>query len=155
MLQKIELPYTKKKTTDSMTSGLRSHPFAMYFVYAKDAQSVITGPSEDVEAYIEKHFPRCIYRYTFWKDGRQRGGWGSTLCVYIRHHACGEPFKRTQGRQDTYISVVTRDGWIPDALVLRRMTHKWLPIYDRALTKAENRGLSSWQILQNKTVEKA
>jgi len=84
-----------------------------------------------------------LYRYTYWKNGLSRGGWHSSGQVYIKQiseydiinprHQNHRYTRKDIGKHE--ILIFTGDK--PTVLLVRRVPHKWLPVYDKALTLAE------------------
>lgn len=61
----------------------KDRPLAMYFVYSPKGNFLIKGNADLVRDYVDKEFPVCIYRYTFWEKGISRGNWrGNGLFVH-------------------------------------------------------------------------
>lgn len=108
--------------------GAKSEPFVIYFVYSKEGAFVVKGMSSRVESYVYQRFPRCVYRYTMWSEGKSRGGWNSTMCVYIR------PVENDAGKRRCEISVYN-DKKCMASIDVRRVPKKWLSIYDMASAK--------------------
>lgn len=101
-----------------------THPFAMYFVYTSNGSFVVKGMSEEVKHYVHQRYPRSIYYYSFWKQGQQRGSWGSPLRIYFG-------YKKIRGRSMYQISVYD-DKKLYASINVRRVPRKWLEIYDSA-----------------------
>jgi len=103
-----------------------SRPFTIYFVYAPEGNFVVKGMAPQVEEYVRKRFPICLCRYTFWQKGKSRGGWKSSQYLQL--------FIEKKGKR-YYVSMATEEGWQADVMSFRRVPHKWLPEYNKALVQ--------------------
>ena len=93
--------------------------------------------ANEVRKYINERFPKFISQYTFWHKGKSRGGWkaSNNLQLFI--------LKKGDGR--FYVSMATKEKWEPDMMSFRRVPHRWLPVYDKALTKDEQHSIREKQ----------
>ena len=121
-LTKIDLTDPQDRIKGSSTWRQRTSPYAVYFVYAPQGNYMITGYDKKVEPYVDKHFPKCIYRYTFWKKGSSRGSWvfNGVKC-YI-----DTPDKKN----NKYVFYSCGVNGKIEHLKLRRIPNKWIPEYD-------------------------
>lgn len=118
-----------------------SEPWTMAFVYTPNGEDdcVVQGMSKEVETYIRQHFPKAIWSYTYWLNGKSRGGWNSTHDIYMFHRHVGKNGRRSLekgSKQRWEISVYENSKLIFQA-IFRRVPHKWLPIYDKASVKQD------------------
>lgn len=102
-------------------------PFTIAFVYTPDGSCVVKGMCDDVTDYIKKYFPRCFYRYTHWDNGEHRGDW-----ITPRNFGLYINYKKHNGHMCYHIDISTKNGFKENVLILRRMVHHWLPIFDTA-----------------------
>lgn len=119
---------------------VHTHPFTICFVYPKNGENfVVTGPHEVVDAYLKKFTATmpCFWRWTYWKDGENRGGWSATH-FYIVSKAKREKkddwgIVQRRGPVAHEISGYSEDGKVVASFMLRRMPHRWIPEFDRFL----------------------
>jgi hypothetical protein len=110
-----------------------SKPYAIYFVYSKCGRKcVVKGMSEEVREFCQKNFPEALLRYTFWKDGRSRGGWTFTKPkIYAQEISRilssdeNEKCKKRRG-----IRVIKYYDNRFEEFYFRRMPKKWIPEFD-------------------------
>jgi hypothetical protein len=124
-----------------------SEPFAIYYIYTPDGNFIVKGMADEVEEHVKLHFPISFFRSTYWAYGKSRGLWRSFCGIYIQEQriSADEVVKRicgvrtndddlySRGRIRYVISWQTENGYMPNALILRRMPHKWLPIFDKTI----------------------
>lgn len=115
--------FEKRKKTDCY--GFGTQAFVIAFVYADTGNCVVKGMCQEVEDYIKKHFPRCIYNLTLWADGKSRNIWGSTRSIYIFH-------KQDDNDRLKYDISIYKNGKRHSVACVRRVPHKWLDIYNDA-----------------------
>lgn len=139
----------------SRQTGKESHPFAIYYVYTRnEGNFVVKGMSETVKQYVENRWwGNCFYRYTFWKDGHNRGGWiGCGLSLYFsrgfdsgksQNHYKIHVYK-TVKKVDSNPSEI-RKAWLmlttkqndkkltkSVEISVRRIPHRWISFFNEA-----------------------
>jgi hypothetical protein len=103
-----------------------SEPFSIYFVYTPKGNYAVKGMHQQVQTYVEQHFPTALYRYTFWKNGRCRGSWVfRPRDIYIR------PVVIRNHRR--YQLMAYRGGESRIFCSFRRIPRYWLPLYDEVM----------------------
>jgi hypothetical protein len=72
--------------------------------------------SEEVAQFVLRfaQIVPCFYRYTFWQNGKSRGGWVASHGLYIKKR--GKFF---------HIFSYTEGGALAGEIKLRRLPHKW------------------------------
>jgi hypothetical protein len=121
MMQVIELSEFKSTKVAQPASWRRiSEPYAIWFVYPKDQQPVVVkGMCSEVAAFVMKTYPKALCRYTYWKNGSERGGWKFTCPkMYV-----------VEGRRRKIVTIYTADN-NPRELSFRRLPKKWIPEFD-------------------------
>lgn len=115
MYKEIEL--SKYRKTGRRFSD--SDPYTIAFVYPKDAPPyVVKGMCDEVKEYIQVYSPVAFYRYTYWFNGKSRGGWKFTMpLIYVWQK--NKRFEVTDYRSGK--------GRI---MSFRRMPHRWIPEFD-------------------------
>jgi hypothetical protein len=103
-------------------------PFCTYFVYTKTQRLVIKGSATKVKDYVDHQFPQSIYYATYWKQGECRGFWGcgKGMAAYWSQRRFGN-------RNKWVLCIDTAVGFLPQALIVRRIPRKWLTVYDQAV----------------------
>lgn len=114
-----------KRTSDRFRS---SEPFAIYFVYGPEGNFVVKGMDNEVWKFINEKFSKFICQYTFWHKGESRGGWKASANLQFFMYKKDKRF---------YVSMQTEKGWRANIMSFRRVPHRWLPEYDKSLTKEE------------------
>jgi len=129
-----------------------SNAWSIYFVYAPEGNFVIKGRNDKVEGYVKENFPRCIYHYTYWRDGKCRGGWMSTVKNFLilsPSHRQGvqrrekedynyelyNPRPRIQKYEVSVYDPTRRNP--TQTMEFRRIPKKWLPEYDEMISLAK------------------
>jgi hypothetical protein len=97
-------------------------PYCMCFVYTPTKFVLLKGMAFKVEPYLKANYPKAVYRMTYWKDGRSRGFWRSTLRISFS-------FDYKNRRHE--ISIRMPDG-TEKLMNVRRIPKKWIPFYDQA-----------------------
>jgi hypothetical protein len=107
---------------------------AMYFVYSKDhGNFILEGYHREVSEYLKKNYTHYFYRYTYWYNGKSRGGWkfwkdtvGIIAPSKLRKEWKYEIRLWTGGRH--YVSVEESNK---TKLSLKRLPKRWIPEFDR------------------------
>ena len=131
----IDLTNEKPTGTDGwgdpyrIGSSFFCHPWSLYFVYAPCGNYLLKGKSDVVEAYMKKHLPICLYRYTYWKNGEHRGSWRFSFPgMYV------EDANPTSNRKYKIFAYKKKSHPSPQepetmTLTFRRIPKKWLDEY--------------------------
>lgn len=104
-------------------------PYAIFWVYTPKGNYKVMGMSYDVRNWVEKNIPEGVYHYTYWKNGRSRGGWMTTPGLKLWFEK-----KFHNGQWRWCVSMMNKDNglYLEDCHSFRRMPHKWLPLFDKA-----------------------
>lgn len=107
-----------------------SLPYSIAFVYPKNKPVVVVkGMYHLVKDYVEKHYPISVFRMTNWQNGESRGGWYSSK-------NCGIYFKSVKlGNRNKFEIKVYTDKTNYIQKIVRRIPHKWIPFYDKAMIR--------------------
>ena len=67
------------------------HPFSIYFVYPRGEDPfILKGRSDECEEFLRNYKTPCLYRYSYWRDGTNRGSWrfsfGGAYVSKNHHH---------------------------------------------------------------------
>ena len=120
---------TPKEPAVTWHQRKESDPFAIFFVYAPEGFFVVKGRSDEVEKHIDKRFSKYLCCYTFWKNGKSRGGWKSNLPLYWTREYNSDSCRLTKYYT---LSMNTVNGYKENVLRVRRIPKGWLPIYNEA-----------------------
>lgn len=135
ILTEADIPPKEERFNDPnyWYSPYRSaHPWAMYFIYAPEGNFILKGKENkdglpSLNDYIKKHFPICLYRYTYWENGESRGSWRfSCPRMYVEG-----PSRRTNRKYEIVAFKELEKG--RKVLTFRRIPKKWLPEYNELL----------------------
>ena len=96
-------------------------PFTIFFVYTPNGNYVLKGGEEICKCYVKNNFAKCFYRYSFWMNGKSRGGWQSN---------CGIYFTPVPKSNKTQIHKYDKNGKFKLLITVRRIPHKWLEIFN-------------------------
>jgi hypothetical protein len=107
---------------------------AMLFVYSKGhGNFILEGYSKEVEEYLKKNYTHYFYRYTYWCNGKSRGGWkfwkegvGIMEPSKVRKEWKYTIRKWTGGRHS-----VTVEESNKTALKLKRLPKRWIPEFNK------------------------
>lgn len=106
-----------------------TQPYVHAFVYHPRGAVLIKGMSQHVDSYISMFFPKSIYNLVYYKGGNRRGGWRSpkNLGIYF--------IPETVGKQNKYKVKILHSLSEYEVLEFRNVPKKWLPEYDKAITR--------------------
>lgn len=119
--------------------GLRhkGHPLAITFVYSPKGNVAVKGNPDAVYAYIHKHYPVCLYRYSYWRNGQERGSWRMQGVNLREIHESDwreeyiSKFYASVPRHNKFV-VMSADGKRP-LFSYRRLPRRWLEDWNNAL----------------------
>lgn len=103
------------------------NPYAICFVYTPDGKYVVKGMSNECMNYVEENFPVCIYYYSFWHKGEQRGSWlFNGVGLYWQERGVDDDYNRLK-RKEFKLS----DNVGNTVMSVRRIPRRWIPVYDK------------------------
>jgi len=123
-------------------------PYTIYFVYPELGRQertpdpvVVKGTSEGCKKYVKKHFPFCLYRYSYWKKGKSRGGWRyQGRAIYISEHrpVLGHPGRIEKASRGYSVMMYVKGKMTH--MFFKRIPHRSIPIYSEADILGVNNG---------------
>jgi len=104
------------------------------FVYSRNhGNFILEGYSHEVDEYLHKNYTHYFYRYTYWYNGKSRGGWKfwkDTVGI-IPPSKSGKEWKYTirlwtGGRHNVSIEESNKT-----CLKLKRLPKRWIPEFNK------------------------
>ena len=121
----------------------RSEPYCMLFVYTPTDNILIKGMPDACNRYVDQHYPICVYRYTYWKNGVSRGTWRCGKGMRMDIHKVREDNHSRFGDIGDGRKVWEVTTYVPGSgrmiegrtVRIRRLPHRWISLYDEAIIK--------------------
>ncbi len=122
-----EFRQTPKPNSD--WSPNKTQPFCMIFAITPEGNFLLTGMEKETKTYLRQRFTQFIARYTYWKNGENRGGWLSSKGIQVQKSNI--PFGKNKPKTQV---TIFKSPTNPVTLEFRRLPKKWLPVYNQAYT---------------------
>lgn len=107
---------------------------AMLFVYSRDhGNFILEGYSQEVDNYLRKNYTHYFYRYTYWCNGKSRGGWKfwkDTVGI-IEPSKSRKEWKYTIRRWTGGRHNVSIEESNKTCLKLKRLPKRWIPEFNK------------------------
>lgn len=108
----------------------KTQPYCMIFVIAPEGNFLLKGMHEECITYLKQRFIKYLAKYTFWKNGKERGNWIGSTGLFVKPNF--NPDGSRPKRNKLQVIIITPDNPKPITLEFRHLPKKWLPIYDKS-----------------------